>query len=193
MPRRKVTRQSSEPPAAPPVETPRPVGRPRALTDEKKRQVLAFIAGGGSRKKAGEYVGVSVTTIADEARRDDDFADRLSQAEASCYYRHLQNVSRAGERDWRASAFLMERKWPEEFSKAAEMPVEAPLPPLPRMNITVVRTYEEVMQLKAIRENAQRLGIRLDNPEETVPSADRVPPPHELEAASGHRRAIIRG
>ena len=72
----------------------RPIGRPRALTPDKINQVLAFLAAGGSRKKAAEYVGVSVTTIADEAKRNEDFSDRLTRAESSCYMRHLQNVSK---------------------------------------------------------------------------------------------------
>jgi hypothetical protein len=156
-------------------EAKRPVGRPRVLTEDKKHQVLAFVAGGGSRKKAAAYVAVSVTTLADEARRNPDFSDRLEQAEATCYIRHLQNVSQAGTKDWKASAFLLERKWPEEFGKTRttqvnEIPSERPVP---RINIVQINTREEAVQFQTLQEFVRR--VRKDIP--SVPIDDTPEPP----------------
>jgi hypothetical protein len=127
------------------------IGRPRSLTPEKKQQVLAFLAGGGSRRKAAAYVGISLTTIADEAKRDEQFSDDLSRAEASSYFRHLQNVSKAGEKDWRASAFLLERKWPEEFGKTQTVNVAAQEPPMPIVEVTV-RTHDDAKRFRELSE-----------------------------------------
>ena len=95
----------------------RPVGRPRVMTSEKKIAVLAFLAAGGSRNGAAKYIGVSPTTIRAEAKRDSEFAHGLMRAEAACFMHHLANISRASASDWRASAWFLERKFPEEFSK----------------------------------------------------------------------------
>ena len=131
----------------------RPIGRPRALTPDKINQVLAFLAAGGSRKKAAEYVGVSVTTIADEAKRNEDFSDRLTRAESSCYMRHLQNVSKAGDKDWRASSFLLERKWPEEFGKRTDINVGGqPDNPLSPVVEVIVNSREEVKEFMTLTE-----------------------------------------
>jgi hypothetical protein len=163
------------------------VGRPRALTDDKKRQVLAFIAGGGSRKKAAAYVAVSVTTLADEAKRDAEFADHLEQAEATCYFRHLQNVAQAGAKDWKASAFLLERKWPEEFGKTTTTQVnELPSTPAPRINIVQINNREEAVQFQTLQEYARRL--RKDIPSASIDIAPEPPIPTLDECRSMMRR-----
>jgi hypothetical protein len=164
------------------------VGRPRALTDDKKRQVLAFIAGGGSRKKAAAYVAVSVTTLADEAKRDAEFADHLEQAEATCYFRHLQNVAQAGAKDWKASAFLLERKWPEEFGKTTttqvnEIPSAAPPP---RINIVQINPREEAVQFQTLQEYVRR--VRNDLPSAPIDVKPEPPIPTLDECRSMMRR-----
>jgi hypothetical protein len=166
------------------------MGRPRVLTSEKKQQVLAFIAGGGSRKMAAAYVGVSVTTLADEARRDEPFAVRLEQAEAACYFRHLQNVANAGGKDWKASAFLLERKWANEFGKTTTTQVnEIPSPgPVPRINIVQVNTREEAVQFKTLQEYVRRVRQELPNAPIDVEPEEEPPIPTLEECRSMMRR-----
>jgi hypothetical protein len=164
------------------------MGRPRVLTSEKKQQVLAFIAGGGSRKMAAAYVGVSVTTLADEARRDEPFAVRLEQAEAACYFRHLQNVANAGGKDWKASAFLLERKWANEFGKTTTTQVnEIPSPgPPPRINIVQINTREEAIQFQTMLEYKKR--FRQDMPDAPIDVEFEKPNPTIEECRARMRR-----
>jgi hypothetical protein len=185
--RRKYPKRKRKPPNG---AARRPVGRPRALTDEKKRQVLAFIAGGGSRKKAAAYVAVSVTTLADEAGRDAVFADRLEQAEATCYYRHLQNVAQAGSKDWKASAFLLERKWPDEFGKTTTAQVqEIPSPAsVPRINIVTIKTREEAVRFQTLLEYKKQFRKDLPNAPIDVEPDEEPPIPTLEECRSMMRR-----
>ena len=90
-------------------------GRPRALTPEKQDEVIRVLSIGGNRKMAARFVGVSVTTIADEAKRNEDFSDRLNEAEAKCYMVRLGKIHDS--KDWRASAWFLARRYPEEFSE----------------------------------------------------------------------------
>ena len=144
----------------------RPVGRPRALDTMKKENFLAFISAGGSRKKAAQYVGVGVTTIANEAKRDEEFAKRLELAEASCYMHHLQIVAKAGQEDWRASAFILERKFPEEFGKRTDVNVGGqpnnPVEIRPQINEYLVHTREDVKRARELGEWQKELQRRED-------------------------------
>lgn len=88
------------------------VGRPRALDDAKKTEIIAIISVGGSRGDAAKYVGVAVTTIADEAKRDEAFSDSLLRAESECKMHHIRKIHRA--KEWQASAWFMSRRY-EEF------------------------------------------------------------------------------
>lgn len=90
------------------------VGRPLALDAAKKAAVLAFISAGGSRSKAAEYVGVAISTIANEGERDVEFLEGLARAESTCYLRQVNKIT--GCDDWRAAAWFLARKYPDEFS-----------------------------------------------------------------------------
>lgn len=102
------------------VEPPKPavMGAPRKIDDPVIRAaIVAFVSAGGSRTKAADHVGIHASTIENEARRNPDFLESLTHAEATNYMTHIKNVSNAGADDWRASAFILERKWPGEFGK----------------------------------------------------------------------------
>lgn len=96
----------------------RSVGRPRVLTDGKKKEILAAISMGASRRIAAAYVGVSHQTIGAEAERDSEFSTALVRAESDSVIRHLKIIEKAGEGgDWRASAWFLARRFPESWSE----------------------------------------------------------------------------
>ena len=90
-------------------------GRPRALNDEKKKEILAILHVGGSRRVAASYVGVSASTIANEADRDTEFLDSLARAEAEGKVAQIRKIAEAD--DWRAALAWLARKYPEEWSE----------------------------------------------------------------------------
>ena len=63
----------------------KPRGRPRVLTPEKKQTIIDCLTEGLSRCVAARYVGVSPTTIKSESERDEEFLERLREAEAACW------------------------------------------------------------------------------------------------------------
>ena len=149
------TASPSEPPR-------RPVGRPRALDAANKEKVVRFIAEGGSQNMAAAFVGVSPTTISNEAKRDPEFAERMQAAEASCYVHHVQNVKRAGKEDWRASAFMLERKYPEEFRKKTDVKVRGQRDRRPVIRQCLINNHEEAKRFWELKDLAADLRRRED-------------------------------
>jgi len=91
----------------------------RQLLDQHKRQVvLALVANGSSRRVAARYLGCAPSTITRTAARDPVFAAELARAEQVAELKLLRLVQSAAKfpRYWRAAAWLLERKNPEDFA-----------------------------------------------------------------------------
>jgi len=125
-------------------------GQKRPALDEiKKREILAILSVGCSRRMAARYVGCSPSTIPRTALRDPEFAERLSRATLGAQVGYLKNIQKAAKKEqyWRAAAWALERLNPEEF---------APRDP---DTVTIVRIKEMMAQL------AQLVVEDLPNPE----------------------------
>lgn len=90
-------------------------GRPRKMTPEKMREVLAILAVGGTRLDAAAYCGVSDQNIRDAAKWDPDFGAELEKADAAGKVHHLKRIRNA--EPWQASAWYLERKYPQEWGR----------------------------------------------------------------------------
>jgi hypothetical protein len=113
---------SHQPPPSPPAprssspDAPRP-GRPRALDEIKRREILATVAAGCGLETAARYAGVSTRTVQRELRRNKDFWDKYRRAELKSKIRPLNAMTRAVKKSWRAAAWMLERKSPRDFAK----------------------------------------------------------------------------
>jgi hypothetical protein len=92
-------------------------GRPQALTESKKKTVLALLSVGCSRCTAAHYVNCDTKTIYNTAQRDPEFAEGLARAESSSEYLFLSRIFKAGHdpRYWRSAAWGLERMFPDRF------------------------------------------------------------------------------
>lgn len=101
-------------------------GRPSGFTPERARAILGGISRGLSYKHSAQLAGISYMTFnrwrKDGARADApaelrDFCDHLGQAEARNADTLLRAISMAGRRrDWRAAAWILERRFPDEWA-----------------------------------------------------------------------------
>ncbi len=92
-------------------------GRPPVLDHKKRRQILAVLANGNSRRTAALYVGCSPGTITQTIRRDPEFAEEVARAERTAdieLVRAIRDAAREG-KYWRAAAWLLERRNPADF------------------------------------------------------------------------------
>jgi len=87
--------------------------------DERKQMaIIALVANGSSRRVAARYIGCAPSTITRTAARDPEFAAALARAEQTAEVRLLRHVQSAAEmpKHWRAAAWLLERRNPEDFA-----------------------------------------------------------------------------
>lgn len=90
---------------------------PAPLSDEQQREVCAIVSVGGTRMTAAAYVGSTVEAILYAALVDQDFRRRLRRAEFDMEVVHLANIRKGGEKNWRASAWLLERAYPDRYAR----------------------------------------------------------------------------
>ncbi len=84
-----------------------------------RREVLAIIRNGNSRRVAARYVGCAPSTITRAAARDPEFAAELARAETAVEILSLNAIRCAARTDryWRAAAWLLERRNPTDFGR----------------------------------------------------------------------------
>ena len=89
------------------------------LDDDKKRQVFAILAVGGTRLMAAQYVGCHVETIRKTAIHDPAFAEQLRKAELGPELTFLRNIQQASKdpKQWRASAWALKRLYPDRYGR----------------------------------------------------------------------------
>ena len=87
------------------------------LTDYKRQRVLGMIAMGSSRRQAAKMVGVHAATIGRAVARDAKFAEDMREAEMLGRNRPLRAMFDAMDKHWRAAAWMLERRCPDEFAR----------------------------------------------------------------------------
>ena len=93
-------------------------GRKPVLDQIKRREIIAILSVGCSRRTAAKYVDCAVSTIQNTADRDTSFAKQLREAEFVSEIGFLKNIKEAAKKAqyWRAAAWALERKNPQEFA-----------------------------------------------------------------------------
>jgi hypothetical protein len=86
----------------------------------EERVILRCLRVGGSRTDAMKLIGRSgsvadLMMLGDTTKRHPDFKARIEKAEAEGKHHHLQKLYK-GDDQWRASAWMLERKWWREFA-----------------------------------------------------------------------------
>jgi len=94
-------------------------GRRPVLDEIKRREILAILAVGCSRRVAAEYVACSPTTIQNTAARDQHFAEALRHAESQAEIGYQRSIQKAAsqEKYWRAAAWALERRNPQDYAR----------------------------------------------------------------------------
>ena len=95
----------------------------KMIQPETWDQVLKYIANGLTNDDACDYAGVSRTVFYEKVKEETDFADKYKKALISFKAGHINNVNLKSKETWQASAWMLERKFRNEFALRNEIDV----------------------------------------------------------------------
>lgn len=143
------------------------MGAPTKLTADTQQEFLAALRTGCTRKDAARYVGVHPDTVytwlkrgaepdAEDTYRE--FHRLVYRAERTVKIRALGFIQQAQETDWKAAAWWLERKHPDEFGRRDRLRVDATAQIT--ASLTVQDELEATLADPASRELLDQLAIR---------------------------------
>jgi hypothetical protein len=189
-----------EPDAAKP-ETAGKAGRPEFLDAVNKARVLGLIELGHSRRTAGRLLGCAGSTITRAAARDPEFFSQLANAESRVDTDALKLIRQTAsqERYWRAAAWLLERRNPEEYGQRKPYTftsdevqhmfsrfLNAILPEVPndRREAVMQELDEVLLKVEAKRDRQAKLTVSWGSSPELDDVADIMPPENQEDVSA---------
>lgn len=96
---------------------------PNKRTPERRERVLELLRAGNYMEIAASCAGISKDTLYKWIAADADFADAVKEAQAVAETAHIANIVRAGlDGTWQASAWFLERKYPDRYGRQDRRP-----------------------------------------------------------------------
>lgn len=105
-------------------------GRPTLLNPTRQAALLNAIEQGMPLKQAAAAAGISYDTLNHWQRRGENevepseyrqFCQLLLRSQAIAMQVHVSSINKAAERDWRAAAWMLERRFPTEFARPQQI------------------------------------------------------------------------
>ena len=125
-------------------------GRPSKFTKARKERIVKAIEAGCTYEMAADYAGISRTTLWAWLRKGEDpkekayctFLNAVKKAEIEGAMVHLGTITQASQKDWKASAWMLERR--HGYSK--DRPTSQP----DQEEITVPENTLELLRTQAV-------------------------------------------
>lgn len=90
---------------------------------DMRTSILAAISGGSYRHVACAHARISYQAFVNYLERDPDFSEQVDQAEAKRAVAAVAQIIVHGKDDWRALAWFLERKFPDEWGRRDRLAV----------------------------------------------------------------------
>jgi hypothetical protein len=101
------------------------VSRPTKLAPALQESLLSALRAGATRQAAAAHVGIDRTQLWRWTERFATFRNAVERAEADAEVRHTATIMAAANNgDWRASAFWLEHRRPQEWGLRAKLEAE---------------------------------------------------------------------
>ena len=94
-------------------------------TDERVERILEALSSGQTRRIAAAFGGVSDDTLRRWIQADTELSLRVSAAESQAQIALVACIRNAADHDWRAAAWLLERRDPANWSLRQQLAVHA--------------------------------------------------------------------
>jgi hypothetical protein len=98
-------------------------GRKTKLTPEMKEHIKRRLELGLNYKDICMSVGISEETFHTWRKTKPEFSELVDKANAKVKEMSLASIRRGEVKDWRAAAWRLERRWPEEYREKKEIEV----------------------------------------------------------------------
>jgi hypothetical protein len=95
----------------------KPIGRPSKKTPELVNELLKLVATGAPYSICAASVGLHPDTLMDWKREDSEFAAQVEKAAAKSALRLLGKIEKHGEDNFQSLAWILERRFPSDFSR----------------------------------------------------------------------------
>lgn len=91
---------------------------------KQKDDICDLIAEGCSFSQAASLIGVSQPVFTKWRKEDENFCNDIMKAMEAWKLHHIRNIQMHSQTDWKASKFLLERKFPNEFGEKTFQQIE---------------------------------------------------------------------
>jgi hypothetical protein len=112
--KKKAKRKNTHPERAP---TKRKPGRPSKYTPDRIKKIIDGIKKGNYKGVAARAAGVDPSTLSEWENKYPEFSNQVKEAEASGETDLIDIIKSAARRNWTAAAWLLERRWPDKWSR----------------------------------------------------------------------------
>ncbi len=89
--------------------------KPYKLTPERSQIILEALEDGMTQRDASMLAGISEDTLCLWKRNNSDFSEQMAQSVIRYKQKILKGIQKAGEKDWKALAYLAERRFKRDF------------------------------------------------------------------------------
>lgn len=96
---------------------------PIIIHDEIWEKLLSAIASGLTEQDACQVVGVGRTTLHEKKKKDAVYKEEVRKANIVFKLKHIQNIAEHSKTSWQSSAWLLERKFPNEFGTQSRIDI----------------------------------------------------------------------
>ena len=93
-------------------------GRKTLYTPERVKVIIEAIQLGGSDVDACEHGGIKQQTFYRWLNEKSEFREQVTRTRIVGKLLRIGRIKQHGEKDWRADAWYLERRWPEEYANS---------------------------------------------------------------------------
>lgn len=93
--------------------------RPYKMTPERVAIILEGLANGLTQRDCAILAGIHEDTLCSWKFNNSEFSEQMGQKAIEYKQNLLKVITKAGEKDWKASAWILEHKYKNDFSMTA--------------------------------------------------------------------------
>jgi hypothetical protein len=101
-------------------------GRPFAINEDMEKEISRLLSDGMSQAKVALAMGINEKTIIGHRRRFPEFSERIERAKMETDRLAHKSIKVGMLKDWRAGAWWLERRHPDEFRERKWVEIEKP-------------------------------------------------------------------